>query len=124
MKIDKNKYKIEYTRGTGAGGQHRNKVETCVVITHLATGMQEKCEDQRSRAQNEKIAFERLKARLKERMTNIKLIALNDKRREAIQSVGRIRTYNFQRNEVKDHRTGKIAPLDKVLNGEIELLNE
>ena len=67
MKIDKNQYKVEYTRGTGAGGQHRNKVETCVVITHLATGMQEKCEDQRSRAQNEKIAFERLKAKLKQR---------------------------------------------------------
>jgi len=124
MKIDRNIYKVEYTRGTGAGGQHKNKVETCVVITHKATGLQEKCEDQRSRAQNEKIAFERLKARLKERMTNIKLIALNDKRREAIQSAGRIRTYNFQRNEVKDHRTGKVAPLDKVLNGEIELLNE
>jgi len=124
MKIDRNIYKVEYTRGTGAGGQHKNKVETCVVITHKATGLQEKCEDQRSRAQNEKIAFERLKARLKERMTNIKLIALNDKRREAIQSAGRIRTYNFQRNEVKDHRTGKVAPLNKVLNGEIELLNE
>jgi len=124
MKIDKNQYKVEYTRGTGAGGQHRNKVETCVVITHLATGMQEKCEDQRSRAQNEKIAFERLKAKLKQRAINIKLEQLNDKRVEAIQSAGRIRTYNFQRNEVKDHRTGKIAPLDKVLDGNLNLINE
>ena len=124
MKIDRNKYKVEYTRGTGAGGQHKNKVETCVVITHLATGLQEKCEDQRSRAQNEKIAFERLTKRLKQIVIDKKLEELNDKRKEALEKNGTIRTYNFQRNTVKDHRTGKTANLKKVLDGNLKLIND
>jgi len=124
MKIDRKLYNVEYTRGTGAGGQHKNKVETCVVITHIATGLQEKCEDQRSRAQNEKIAFERLTKRLKQIVIERKLEELNDKRREAIKSNGTIRTYNFQRNTVKDHRTGKTANLKKVLDGNLDLINK
>ena len=42
--FNKKDYKIEYTKGTGAGGQHKNKVETCVTITHLPTGMKERCQ--------------------------------------------------------------------------------
>ena len=122
MKIDKNIFNVEYTRGTGPGGQHKNKVETCVVITHKPSGLQEKCEDSRSRNLNEKTAYNRLKKRLQEIALKEKLEELNEKRREAIKKNGRIRTYNFQRNEVKDHRTGKIAPLNKVLDGNLDLL--
>ena len=53
-------FKITVTRGSGNGGQHRNKVETCVIITHMPTGLKEKCEETRSKTKNSKIAYERL----------------------------------------------------------------
>lgn len=122
MKIDRNKFKVEYTRGTGAGGQHKNKVETCVVITHIESGLKEKCEDSRKRNLNEKTAYIRLVARLDELEKNKKHEKLNDARKKAIEKNGVIRTYNFQRGTVKDHRTGKTADLKKVLNGNLNLL--
>jgi len=122
MKIDKNIFDIKYTRGTGAGGQHRNKVETCVVITHKPSGLKEKCEDQRSRNMNEKTAYNRLIKRMQKIVLKEKMEELNEKRKALLEKNGRIRTYNFQRNEVKDHRTGKIAPLNKVLDGDLDLL--
>jgi peptide chain release factor 1 len=122
MKIDKNKFKVEYTRGTGAGGQHRNKVETCVVITHIETGLSEKCEDTRKRNLNEKTAYTRLLNRLKKMKADALHEKLNEKRNKAISEAGIIRTYNFQRNEVKDHRTSKKATLKEMLAGKIDLL--
>jgi peptide chain release factor 1 len=122
MKYDKKIYKIEYTKGSGPGGQHKNKVESCVVITHIPSGLQEKCEDSRSKIQNEKIAFERLNKRLDEIKIKVKKEKLNDERKNAIEKNGRIRTYNFIRGEVEDHRTKKKAPIEDVLNGKIELL--
>jgi len=122
MKIDRNIFKVVYSRGTGNGGQNKNKVETCVTITHIESGISEKCEDQRTRGQNEKIAYERLTKRLQLIIKKAKLEELNKKRRESIEKAGRIRSYNAQRNEVKDHRTDKVAPMDKVLNGDIDLL--
>ncbi len=124
MKIDKNIFNVEYTRGSGAGGQHRNKVETCVVITHKPSGLQEKCEDERSRNLNEKTAYNRLVKRLQKIVLDAKMEKLNEKRVEAIKNNGTIRTYNFQRNTVKDHRTGKTANLKKVLDGYLNLINE
>lgn len=122
MKYDKKIFKFDYTKGTGPGGQHKNKVESCVVITHLPSGMQERCEDSRSKIQNEKIAFERLNKKLLQIQDNIKKELLNEKRKKAIEKNGRIRTYNFIRGEVEDHRTKKKAPIEDVLNGKIELL--
>jgi peptide chain release factor 1 len=122
MKYDKKIYKIEYTKGSGPGGQHKNKVESCVVITHIPSGLQEKCEDSRSKIQNEKLAFERLNKRLDEIKFSLKKEQLNKKRKEAIEKNGRIRTYNFIRGEVEDHRTKKKASIEDVLSGKIELL--
>lgn len=122
MKIDRNIFKVVYSRGTGNGGQNKNKVETCVTITHIESGISEKCEDQRTRGQNEKIAYERLTKRLQLIIKKAKLEELNKERKESIEKAGRIKTYNAQRNEVKDHRTGKVAPMDKVLNGDLDLL--
>ena len=121
--IDKKKYKVEFTKGTGAGGQHRNKVETCAVVTHIATGLKEKCEDTRYKNKNLETAYKRLVNRIveiqKQKLHNEK----NDESNKAIETNGVIRTYNYQRNEVKDHRTGAKANLTKVLNGELDLLN-
>lgn len=122
MKINKDVFNVEYTRGQGAGGQHKNKTETCVVITHIPSGLQERCEDQRSRNQNEKIAYSRLVKKIVALTKQKQHQQLVEKKNEMMEKAGRIRTYNYQRNEVKDHRSGKTAPLNKVLNGNIDLL--
>lgn len=121
--VDKKDFKITYTRGSGPGGQHRNKVETCVVITHLPTGIQERCDDTRSRGQNEKLAMERITSKLQRIEDSKKHEEQNDLRNELIGGNKKpIRTYNYPRNEVIDHRTGKRANLQKVMNGNIDLL--
>ena len=119
---NKKDYKVEYTRGTGAGGQHKNKVETCVTITHLPTGMSERCQDTRYKKKNYDLALERLNKRILEKNRILKHIEKNKQRVEAIKNTGVIRTYNFPRNEVKDHRTGNKANLKKFLDGNLSLL--
>ncbi len=115
-------FKIIYTRGTGPGGQHKNKVETCVVITHVPSGMKEKCEDTRSRDRNEKLAMARLLRRIEDEKKKLLDEKKNDQRKELIKNKGNLRTYNYPRNEVVDHRTGKRANLKKVMDGDLDLL--
>ena len=122
MDIDKKKFKIDVTKGTGSGGQHKNKVETCVTVTHIATGMKETCQDTRYKNKNLYIAYNRLLKRLSDNVERQKHELLNKKRVEALRDAGVIRTYNFPRNEVKDHRTGKKANINKVLDGKLDLL--
>ena len=120
----KKDFKIRYTRGSGPGGQHKNKVETCVVITHVPTGLREKCEDTRSRARNEKIAMGRLLKRIKELEEEAGKKARSNQRKAQIQGKRTLRTYNYARNEVIDHSTDKRANLRRVLDGEIDLLKQ
>ena len=120
--MNKKDYKIEYTRGTGAGGQHKNKVETCVTITHLSTGMKERCQDTRYKKKNYDLALERLTKRIEKKRNQEKHDKINEGRIETIKNTGTIRTYNFPINEVKDHRTGKKANLKNFLNGNLDLL--
>ena len=115
-------FKVTYSRGSGPGGQHKNKVEACVVIVHGPTGMQEMCQDTRSRAQNEKKAMLRLKARIQQREQEDRLLERNNLRKQQIKPQTVARSYNYARNEVKDHRTGKKADLKKVMNGNLNLL--
>lgn len=122
MKLNKKDLKIEYTRGTGAGGQHKNKVETCVTITHIPTGMSERCQDTRYKKRNYEIALDRLTKKIEAKLKLEKHNKLNEERVKTIESKGVIRTYNFQRNQVKDHRTGKTADLKKFLDGNLNLL--
>ena len=124
MKIDKNIFKIVVTKGTGPGGQHKNKTESCAVITHVPSGLQEKCEETRYKNKNIETAHKRLVKRLEKIALDKKMEKLNEKRREAIKKNGTIRTYNFQRGTVKNHRTGKTANLKKVLDGRLDLINE
>lgn len=122
IQFNKNDLKIEYTRGTGAGGQHKNKTETCCEITHIPTGLKERCQDSRSKSTNYETALKRLSTRIENLIKTKKHNQLNDRRNQMLSESGVIRTYNFQRAEVKDHRNKKIAPLKKVLDGNIELL--
>lgn len=115
-------FKVTYSRGSGPGGQHKNKVETCVEITHLPSGMKERCQDTRSRAQNEKKAMFRLKQRIQKERDAIEHADRNSLRKHQIYPQTVARSYNYARNEVKDHRTGKKADLKKIMNGDLDLL--
>ena len=120
--INKKNYKVIFTKGTGAGGQHKNKTETCATVIHIPTGMREMCQETRYKNKNKDIALERLNKRIEERIKLFKHRKLNQEKINTLKDAGVIRTYNFPRNEVKDHRTGKTADLKKVLNGKLDLL--
>ena len=112
---------IIYTKGSGPGGQHRNKVETCVVITHVPTGLQERCQDTRSKSRNLKIAKERLEKKIREQEIKKLQEIKNEKRKELIKNQRVIRTYNYCKNEVYDHRAKTKHDLKVFMKGEIDL---
>lgn len=115
-------FKIEVTKGSGPGGQHKNKVETCVKIIHIPTGVTETCQDTRSKNRNLVIA----KKRLVDKLTKLEEVKEQEEknrlRKERIANPVRIRTYNYQTKRVIDHRTKKQVDLDKIMNGELNLL--
>lgn len=112
---------IRITRGSGPGGQHKNKVETCVIITHIPTGLQEKCQETRSKIKNIEIAKEKLQIKLDKLREKQLNEAKNERRKELIKNQRVVRTYNYVRNEVYDHRTKVKHDLKKFMRGEIQL---
>jgi len=115
------RFKITYKRGHGPGGQHKNKVETCVVVTDPVTGMTEVCQKTPSQSQNKALAIARLTFRVIIQRDEMAAKVLNTQRLKCMET-GVIRTYNYARGTVKDVRSRKTAPLKKVLNGNIDLL--
>lgn len=115
--------KIDTYRSSGAGGQHVNKTESAIRITHLPTGIVVTCQDEKSQIKNRETAYKVLKSRLydhyssainKEYSENRKLQVGSGDRSE------RIRTYNFPQGRVTDHRIGfTIYSLDDFLDGNI-----
>jgi peptide chain release factor 1 len=114
-------FKIEITKGSGPGGQHKNKVETCVKVIHSPTGIHETCQETRSKERNLKLAKSRVIKRVLAHYNKIRQENFNSIRKSQI-NTKRIRTYNFKTNTVIDHRTGNKANLDKVLSGDLDLL--
>jgi peptide chain release factor 1 len=118
----KDKFRVTYSRGSGPGGQRKNKVETCVVITHKETGMQERCQDTPSQARNLQIAMDRLFERIKAYEERKRVDVMQNVRKKIMEQKKPIRTYNFPRGVVIDHRTGIKARLKDILNGKLNLL--
>lgn len=110
--VRKKDLRIDYYRGSGKGGQHRNKTDSACRITHIPTGVVAQSEDQRSQHQNRITAFKRLAVKLIPLMRGVE-------KRAAGLPVSRIRTYNEIRKTVKDDRVpGKTWSYNEVVDGD------
>ncbi|RDX53099.1 peptide chain release factor 1 [Lentinus brumalis] len=114
--------KIEVMRSRGAGGQHVNKTESAVRLTHIPTGITVSMQDERSQHQNRRRAFQVLRGRLMDRKLNQEMIDRRDLRRNLVRSADRsekIRTYNYAQDRVTDHRLGmSVKNLNSVMEGD------
>ncbi len=114
MKFNIKDVTFEYTRGTGPGGQHKNKTNSCVVATHVPTGIQARV-DGRKQGSNKKKAVKELERRVNEMVDEKAAQYKKEKRDERIKDQTTRRTYDFSRGEVKDHHTGKRASIKQIL---------
>ena len=118
--------RIDTYRASGAGGQHINKTDSAVRITHIPTGMVVECQDERSQHKNKAKALSVLASRLVQQEQEKLAQEQADTRRNLLGSGDRsdkIRTYNYPQGRVTDHRINlTIYRLDEVMNGKIDEL--
>jgi peptide chain release factor 1 len=122
--IDPKDLKIEWYSGTGAGGQHRNKHQNSIRLTHLPTGHTETSQC-RSRQASQTQAMNQLVKALQTNASYQQMIAKSVVRKAQTGSGMRgdkVRTYRFQDNIATDHRNGNKVPLSKVMEGNFDLL--
>ncbi len=131
--LDPNDLRIDTYRASGAGGQHINKTDSAVRITHLPTGTVTTSQDGRSQHDNKDKAMRAMRAKLYEMKIREQEEAIGSERRSKIGSGDRsekIRTYNYPQNRVTDHRIGfTLQQLDRIMEGKLDeiidaLINE
>jgi protein subunit release factor A len=117
--VTKKDLRIDYYRGTGAGGQNKNKRDTACRITHIPTGIACAAEEHRTQGKNKQAAFKRLAEKLIPlmRKANVKMDNLSH-------TTGRIRTYNAVRQTVVDDRIDKTFEYATILDGKLDKLIE
>lgn len=124
VEIQPNEYRLETTRGTGNGGQHKNTTDSCVVVTHHATGIKV-VRDGRDQHKNKEDALKELKIRVNGFYKTGHLEDIVEERRDQIGKGDRgdkRRTYRVKDSIVVDHITNKTASLKDILRGKINLL--
>lgn len=124
FEIEPEDIKIDTYRSSGAGGQHVNKTESAIRITHKPSGIVVTCQENRSQLKNRETAMSLLRSKLYEKKVEDQQSERDSMRRKQIGSAMRsekIRTYNFPQNRVTDHRLKKSwHNLDTILDGEID----
>ena len=120
--------RIDTFRASGAGGQHVNKTDSAVRVTHLPSGIVVECQDDRSQHKNKAQALSLLAARLKDKQTRERQAKEAATRKSLIGSgdrSDRIRTYNFPQGRVTDHRINlTLYKIGQIMDGELdELVN-
>ena len=133
VEINKSDLRIDTYRASGAGGQHINKTDSAVRITHIPTGIVATSQDGRSQHDNRDKAMKALVARVYDYFQSQQNEAIDSERKSKIGTGDRaekIRTYNYPQNRVTDHRIGlSIQQLDRIMDGKLEdiitaLINE
>ncbi len=128
VKIDEKDLKIDTYRSSGAGGQHVNKTESCIRMTHIPTGIVVTCQDERSQIKNREKALKVLKSRLFDYYNTQYRKEYDDNRKTQIGTGDRserIRTYNFPQGRITDHRIGfTLYSLQDFLSGDIDEMIE
>ena len=124
VNIDPKDLRIDTYRASGHGGQHVNKTESAVRITHIPTGIVVTCQDEKSQLKNKAKAMKVLLARLYEREEQERMAKIAAERKEMIKTGDRsekIRTYNFPQSRVTDHRVNlTLYKLAQILDGDLD----
>lgn len=124
LTINPTELKIDVYRASGAGGQHINKTESAVRITHLPTNTVVECQDERSQFKNKEKAMRVLRSRLFEVLQQEQTDKIASERKSQVGTGNRserIRTYNYPEGRITDHRIGlTIYRLESVLNGNLD----
>ncbi|MFL2752841.1 MAG: peptide chain release factor 1 [Gammaproteobacteria bacterium] len=126
VEIDKSEIRTDTFRASGAGGQHVNKTDSAVRLTHIPTGIVVECQDDRSQHKNKAKALTLLGAKLKAMAEEELTQEQAEKRKNMVGSGDRsekIRTYNFPQSRITDHRIEfSVHNLDGFLDGEMEIM--
>jgi len=124
FEIKDNDLRIDTYRSSGAGGQHINKTDSAIRLTHLPTGIVVTCQDQRSQTKNKEKAMAVLKAKLYDFYESQRDSEYKENRKNQVGTGDRserVRTYNYPQGRVTDHRVGVSSyDLEGVLNGDID----
>jgi peptide chain release factor 1 len=124
VQIDSGDLRVDTYRASGAGGQHVNKTDSAVRLTHLPTGIVVECQDERSQHKNRARAMALLKAKLMSDAVAAQTAERSESRRLQVGSGDRserIRTYNFPQNRLTDHRINlTLYKLDEVMMGQLD----
>ena len=124
VQIDPTDLQIDTFRSGGAGGQHVNKTESAIRITHIPTGLVVECQDERSQYKNKDRAMKILRSKLLEKVQSEQNAEIAAERRSQVGTGDRserIRTYNYPQSRVTDHRIGlTLYKLESFLNGDMD----
>ena len=124
IRLDMNEVDVDTYRSGGAGGQHINKTESAIRLTHRPTGIVVTCQDQRSQLKNKEKAIKVLKSRLLDLYSSQQQEVQAEERRSQVGTGDRserIRTYNYPQNRITDHRIDlTLYDLESFINGKLD----
>ncbi|MDA3861172.1 MAG: peptide chain release factor 1 [Melioribacteraceae bacterium] len=126
--LDMGDVRVDTYRASGAGGQHVNKTDSAIRLTHIPSGIVVQCQDERSQIKNRQKAMTVLKTKLSDLKLQAQTSEISEHRKGLVKSGDRsdkIRTYNYPQNRVTDHRIGlTLYNLTKIVDGDINELIE